>query len=491
MIIYVYTTDTYKSKNWYKIGQTSRTAEERIDEQDSTSNPEPLLMITSFNVPDHVTDKAVRDNLIKAGYPQVRDRREWIEIDVDPVSPVWEAIATIPVPQNISISSINKKIAISTKFSEYFGETKAGLIKHGTGIEKCNDGSIYEGIWVNDRFTDGVVSYSNGCTYTGTFKVSQNTSGNVHNNGYTTLANSTTNKVIDGAFEYDINEYIKVIGYQELFKSDIAGQWKTFTKAPDKKIVEKTLISMKHNNAYLRSILEKNLSEYSNFKNYEQTLIEYETFVQTEESKLQKNKEEKNAFWVVSVLITFVICMLSYGYIDRIHQEKAKQIKIAQDIEFNRQYAETMRIKKEKAQHQEEQRLLDDKIKKEEQLAREKLEQEIRDHGPVKLSDWRWTNVGKTTAGDNYHVSWDNIRDIRDRASGPHVKKEFWVLVSNTIYKAIVNCFEKSYNSIGYSTYSIPGNYIGYNQTLNNNIWLKINDNTVQGNIAALVCNKK
>lgn len=42
-IIYVYTTETYKSKNWYKIGMTNQeSGSVRISQQDGTSNPERL-----------------------------------------------------------------------------------------------------------------------------------------------------------------------------------------------------------------------------------------------------------------------------------------------------------------------------------------------------------------------------------------------------------------------------------------------------------------
>ena len=43
--IYIYTTKTYQEKGWYKIGETSLTAKERIKQQDGTSNPEELIKI--------------------------------------------------------------------------------------------------------------------------------------------------------------------------------------------------------------------------------------------------------------------------------------------------------------------------------------------------------------------------------------------------------------------------------------------------------------
>jgi hypothetical protein len=43
-IVYIYTTKTYLKNKWFKIGMTTQNggAEERIGQQDGTSNPEPL-----------------------------------------------------------------------------------------------------------------------------------------------------------------------------------------------------------------------------------------------------------------------------------------------------------------------------------------------------------------------------------------------------------------------------------------------------------------
>ena len=49
--IYAYTTDTYLEKNWIKVGETSLTADDRIAQQDTTSNPEALRKLREWAVP--------------------------------------------------------------------------------------------------------------------------------------------------------------------------------------------------------------------------------------------------------------------------------------------------------------------------------------------------------------------------------------------------------------------------------------------------------
>ena len=79
--IYVYTTPTYKSKGWYKIGETHQQVEERVAQQDGTSNPEELIILDSWDSPNF-SDKDFHSFLQKEGISPVRrDRnREWYEV---------------------------------------------------------------------------------------------------------------------------------------------------------------------------------------------------------------------------------------------------------------------------------------------------------------------------------------------------------------------------------------------------------------------------
>ena len=72
---YLYTTNTYREKRWYKPGETGKTAIERIEEQDTTSNPEALIPIAEQDVPNHITDKKIRKWLEK--------NRDWKETRLD------------------------------------------------------------------------------------------------------------------------------------------------------------------------------------------------------------------------------------------------------------------------------------------------------------------------------------------------------------------------------------------------------------------------
>ena len=54
--IYVYTTPLYKSRNWYKVGETIQEPNYRVRSQDNASNPEQLIFVYSWKVPNYVTD---------------------------------------------------------------------------------------------------------------------------------------------------------------------------------------------------------------------------------------------------------------------------------------------------------------------------------------------------------------------------------------------------------------------------------------------------
>jgi hypothetical protein len=90
--IYLYTTRSQSKKSIatvdgevfnvrLKVGQTMLTAEERVEQQDGTSNSESLDIIYSRQVPVHITDKALHKALQRKGYLKSRDdkNREWFD----------------------------------------------------------------------------------------------------------------------------------------------------------------------------------------------------------------------------------------------------------------------------------------------------------------------------------------------------------------------------------------------------------------------------
>ena len=83
--IYVYTTNTYGKQSWVKVGETVRSADERISEQDGTSMPEPLIRVQNsegnvLEFETYLTDEEIRKELFKLGYFEVRQdkKREWV-----------------------------------------------------------------------------------------------------------------------------------------------------------------------------------------------------------------------------------------------------------------------------------------------------------------------------------------------------------------------------------------------------------------------------
>jgi hypothetical protein len=87
--IYAYSTETYlKFRGWVKCGQTHQLAADRVSQQDSTSNPEPLDILKTWEVPDWLSDYTIHAELEKMGFVRVREDkiREWFECSVDNIS---------------------------------------------------------------------------------------------------------------------------------------------------------------------------------------------------------------------------------------------------------------------------------------------------------------------------------------------------------------------------------------------------------------------
>jgi superfamily II DNA or RNA helicase len=76
--IYVYTTETYREKSWYKIGQTKLDPHVRVKQQDGTGSPEPLILLESW-LDEGKGDKAFHAHLDNKGFGRTRGdaTREW------------------------------------------------------------------------------------------------------------------------------------------------------------------------------------------------------------------------------------------------------------------------------------------------------------------------------------------------------------------------------------------------------------------------------
>ena len=86
--IYLYTTETYQTKNWYKLGQTIHHPNKRVLQQDNASNPEPLSIIAFWEVPNSITDKKIHSKLEHHGFQKLRGNREWFELSEKPTEDI-------------------------------------------------------------------------------------------------------------------------------------------------------------------------------------------------------------------------------------------------------------------------------------------------------------------------------------------------------------------------------------------------------------------
>ena len=90
--IYVYTTESFRAKDWYKIGESIYTPHKRIAQQDGSASPEPLLILHSWVVDNGTTDKSIHSILEDSGFNRLRAGREWFELSSDPIADITVAI---------------------------------------------------------------------------------------------------------------------------------------------------------------------------------------------------------------------------------------------------------------------------------------------------------------------------------------------------------------------------------------------------------------
>lgn len=138
-IIYVYTTETYKSKNWYKIGMTNQeSGSVRISQQDGTSNPERLEKQYEVNLFGETEFTAYEvEQKIHRFYERlgkrVRDNREWFEVDggVEEIKKVIESILDNSDLHKSEIKLKPHQIEANTKINECFNsDDKRCLLAH-------------------------------------------------------------------------------------------------------------------------------------------------------------------------------------------------------------------------------------------------------------------------------------------------------------------------------------------------------------------------
>lgn len=138
-IIYVYTTETYKYKNWYKIGMTNQdTASVRISQQDGTSNPEKLEIVYEIDISNETDLSAYEvEQKLHRYYDKLgkrtRDNREWFEIDggLEEIKGVIESILDNYDLHKSEIVLKPHQIEANSKINECFNsDDKRCLLAH-------------------------------------------------------------------------------------------------------------------------------------------------------------------------------------------------------------------------------------------------------------------------------------------------------------------------------------------------------------------------
>jgi superfamily II DNA or RNA helicase len=131
--LYLYSTNTYYDYlkkhgdiPYLKIGDTQRLAQDRVAEQDSTSNPEPLIIIAQFEIPFKYRDKDIHKILRKKYHiekTRTDKEREWFICDVDTVKEAKnDLILGIRRKENFSLR--NEQEECVSKANDYFNSGK-------------------------------------------------------------------------------------------------------------------------------------------------------------------------------------------------------------------------------------------------------------------------------------------------------------------------------------------------------------------------------
>jgi superfamily II DNA or RNA helicase len=138
-IIYVYSTPTYKQKNWFKIGMTNQESGSiRISQQDGTSNPEKLEKEyeKDFSYETDITayelEQKIHIYYTRLG-KRLRENREWFEVNggLDEIKSVIESILDNSDLHKSDITLKPHQIEANDKINECFSSLdKRCLLAH-------------------------------------------------------------------------------------------------------------------------------------------------------------------------------------------------------------------------------------------------------------------------------------------------------------------------------------------------------------------------
>jgi len=127
-------------KSWFKIGMTTQeTADDRIIQQDRTSNPESLIKLYELdlvkeghtNISAYELEQKIHRVLDRAG-KRVRKGREWFELDggIDEVKSVIESILDDTDVHKMEIKLKRHQISADQKIDECFASNDKKCLLH-------------------------------------------------------------------------------------------------------------------------------------------------------------------------------------------------------------------------------------------------------------------------------------------------------------------------------------------------------------------------
>jgi len=116
--LYAYTFPTYHKKGWIKVGDTTKTIEERVKEQYGTSNPEKYKILKEWDIGNY-RDYDIHKILKQLGYIRINKKREWFKCTIKDVDTAVNMLINGIARQNSFQPRIEQLDAINQAFDYY------------------------------------------------------------------------------------------------------------------------------------------------------------------------------------------------------------------------------------------------------------------------------------------------------------------------------------------------------------------------------------
>ncbi len=207
-------------------------------------------------------------------------------------------------------------------------------------------------------------------------------------------------------------------------------------------------------------------------------------FTEIFHKSLAISKKLLKFLFVAGILIGIVAVVYNIYEDQQRAQRSAKYAREQEEFEL-RQRAEAEQRQRELEQQQEQERVAAEKRQAEYLSQQEKLIALDR-YGPDNVKEWDWYQLGMTTSGEYYYVSWNQTKYIYNDRN----KKQFWWRIGNNfLHRGVVDCSFRQSRLETISYYDNLGNRSGKGIDYNRP-FTPIDNDTIMGDLSNQICRK-